>query len=277
MTSGRRWYDGKVAIVTGASKGIGSAIALRLALEGASLVLTALEDDLLRSVSARCRDLGSAVVTLRGDLADELLPRRLVELASTQLGGLDVVINNAFWEEPGRVGELPLASWDQTLRISLTAPMLVIQAALPEMVAKGGGSIVNISSMRAVAAGHGMAAYESSKAGLLALTRSVAVDYGGRGIRCNCVCPGLVLSERVRAWYEADPSRQYAMDTVVPLGRAGRPDEIASVVAFVGGPEASYMNGSIVAVDGGSLAGLPENAALTLAARFARDPRDQPK
>jgi NAD(P)-dependent dehydrogenase (short-subunit alcohol dehydrogenase family) len=132
------------------------------------------------------------------------------------------------------------------------------------MMERGGGSIVNVSSMRAVASGHGAAAYEAAKAGLLALTRSVAVDFGKHGIRSNCILPGLVLSERARAWYDGALHRRRAMDAHIPRGRPAQPDEIANVVAFVGSAEASYMNGSIVWVDGGALAGLPENAALEL-------------
>jgi NAD(P)-dependent dehydrogenase (short-subunit alcohol dehydrogenase family) len=269
--NGRGWYEGQTAIVTGASRGIGRAIAERLAREGANLVITAVEDDHLQAVEATCREIGSSVATLAGDLADESLPERLVQLAEERFGTVDVVINNAFWEEPGPVGEVSVAGWERTLRVSLTAAMLTTKAALGAMQVRGRGSIVNVSSMRAIAAGHGMAAYETAKAAMFGLTRSVAIDYGPKGIRCNCVCPGLVLSERVESWYAGADWRRLAMDTVVPLGRPGTPDEIANVVAFVGGPEASYMNGSIVWVDGGALSGLPENAALALAERFARD------
>jgi NAD(P)-dependent dehydrogenase (short-subunit alcohol dehydrogenase family) len=273
LTTSRGWYQGQVAIVTGASMGIGRAIAERLAREGASLVLTGLEESALSEVETTCRALGASAVSLPGDLADEKLPERLASLAQERWGGLDVVINNAFWEETGAVVDVSLAGWDRTLRVTLTAAMLMTKAGIGPMLARNGGSIVNISSMRAVAAGHGMVAYETAKAGLLALTRSVAIDYGPRGIRCNCVCPGLILSERVRGWYDGADSRRLAMDTVIPLGRPGTPDEIANVVAFVGGPEASYMNGSVLWVDGGSVAGLPENAALSLTERSTKDER----
>ena len=273
MTAPRDWYQGQVAVVTGASMGIGRAIAERLAREGANLVLTAIEEPKLSQVESACRAIGATVVSLPGDLADENLPQRLVSLAQDRFGGLDVVINNAFWEEPGPVDEVSLAGWERTLRVSLTAAMLLTKAAIGPMLERKAGSIVNISSMRAVAAGHGMVAYETAKAGMLALTRSVAIDYGSRGIRCNAICPGLVLSDRVRGWYEGAESRRVAMDTAIPLGRPGRPDEIASVVAFVAGPEASYMNGSIIWVDGGAVAGLPENAALRIAERLIEDPK----
>ena len=266
MTS-RAWFTGRTAIVTGASRGIGRAIAQRFADEGASLVLTATSGDRLDDVATACRQRGASVETVAGDLADPNLPARLVDVAIEAFGSLHIVVSNAFWDETAPVTDATLGGWDRTLRVTLTAPMLLAQAALPGMVTRGSGAIVLISSMRAVAAGHGYAAYESAKAGLLGLTRSIAVDYGPRGIRCNCVCPGLVLSERAMAWYDAAPWHKAAMDAVVPLRRPGRPSEVASVVAFLASDEASFVNGSTLWVDGGIGASLPENAALELAHR----------
>ncbi len=127
-----------------------------------------------------------------------------------------------------------------------------------------------VGSQRAISAGHGMPAYEAAKAGLIALTRSLAIEHGRDGIRTNCVSPGLILSERAREWLDEEAWRRHAMDTVIPLGRPGRPEELASVVAFVASDEASFMNGAIIWVDGGALAGLPENAALELAQEASR-------
>jgi NAD(P)-dependent dehydrogenase (short-subunit alcohol dehydrogenase family) len=260
-----QWFAGQVALVTGASRGIGRAIAERLADEGASLVMTATSLDQLMEAADACRRRGVRVLAVAGDLGDPGFPAELVAAAEAGLGRLDVLVSNAFWDETAPVTEVTPAGWERTLRVTLTAPMLLAKAALPSMTAAGRGSIVLVSSMHGVSAGHGMPAYEAAKAGLFALTRSLAVDYGPRGVRSNCVAPGLVLSERVRGWYEGAQWRTRAMDTVVPLRRPGTPQEIASVVAFVASAEASYMNGSIVWVDGGSVAGLPENAALELA------------
>lgn len=265
----RGWFQGQVAIVTGASRGIGRAVAERLASEGASLLLTAVDPTTLERVQRAAEELGATVEAVSGDLGDEDLPSRLVDVARQRLGRIDVIINNAFWEAPGSVADVSVDGWDRTLRVSLSAAMLLVKAALPTFIEQRQGSIVNVSSMRAVAAGHAMAAYESAKAAMFGLTRSIAIDFGRHGVRCNCVSPGLVLSERVRDWYESSEAHRLAMDAVVPLGRPGTPEEIANVIAFVAGPEASYMNGSIVWVDGGSVAGLPENAALELADRFA--------
>lgn len=273
--TGRGWFTGRTAIVTGASRGIGRAIAERFADEGATLVLTATSSAGLDEVVGACRERGARVEGVVGDLADPALPARLVEVAIETSGSLDVLVSNAFWDETRPVTEASLEGWDRTLRVTLTAPMLLAQAALPGMVASGSGSIVLIGSMRGVAGGHGYAAYESAKAGLLGLTRSIAVDYGRHGVRCNCVCPGLVLSQRAIDWYAAEDWRQQAMDTVVPLGRPGLPSEVANVVAFIASDEASFVNGATLWVDGGNGASLPENAALEIAERAAgaRDAR----
>jgi 3-oxoacyl-[acyl-carrier protein] reductase len=265
--TGRGWFTGKTAIVTGASRGIGRAIAERFADEGASLVLTATSSSVLDVVVEACRARGARVEGIAGDLADPAFAARLADAADSAFGGIDVLVSNAFWDETRAVTEATLEGWDRTLRVSLTAPMLLARATLPGMVARRSGSIVHIGSMRAVASGHGYAAYESAKAGLLGLTRSIAVDYGPSGIRCNCVCPGLILSERAVDWYAAEPWRMEAMDTVIPLGRPGQPAEVASVVAFIASDEASFVNGATIWVDGGNGASLPESAALELARR----------
>lgn len=262
--SGTRFRDRSV-LVTGASRGIGRAIALRFAAEGAALALTGAEDDELADVVAACRAAGSATVGMAGDLGDPALPAALVDLCVHEHGSVDVLVNNAFWERVGAVDEVDLKGWDRTLRVSLTAAMLLTGCALPHMLRRGGGAIVNVASQRAFAAGHGAVAYESAKAGLLALTRSTVVDFGPRGVRCNCVTPGLILSERAKAWYDGAAWRPRAMAAAIPLARPGRPEEVAAVVAFIASADASYVNGAVLAVDGGALAGLPENAALRLA------------
>lgn len=259
MTDG---HAGRVYIVTGASRGIGRAIAERLGRDGAFLVLAAGPgDDALLAEVARNSGKAEGVT---GDLADPALASSLVARAMESHGRIDGIVNNAFAEVLGSVGDVPLAGWDHTIRVSLTAPMLLAKAALPHMRKAGRGVILNIASQRAFASGHGAAAYESAKAGLIALTRSLAVDYGPDGIRTNCVSPGFILSERAVAWVEGGARRSEAMNAGIPLRRPGQPAEIASVVAFLLSDDASFINGAVVPVDGGALAGLPENAALAL-------------
>jgi len=253
---------GRAVIVTGTSRGIGRAIAARLAADGARLVLTAAPDEAEPLVAAAA-DCGNPPA-LALDLAEAGTGRRLVELCIKEHGALYGVVNNAARHFPGAVGEIGLADWDRAIRVNLTAAMLLAQAALPHLEAAGRGAIVNVSSQRAFASGHGEVAYESAKAALLALTRSTAVDYGPAGIRTNCVSPGLILSERAREWLEGGPRRREAMAAVTPLRRPGKPEEIAAVVSFLLSDDASYINGAVIQVDGGALAGLPENAALAL-------------
>jgi meso-butanediol dehydrogenase/(S,S)-butanediol dehydrogenase/diacetyl reductase len=255
-----RRLEGRTIIVTGASRGIGRAIAHRLASEGAKLVVAAAPDDaaLLDEVAQAC-----AAVAQTGDLVDPATARSLVALAVQRFRGVDGLVNNAMAEARGAVGDIDLAGWAMTLRVNLTAPMLLAQAALPYLRRRP-GAIVNIASQRAFASGHGAAAYESAKAGMVALTRSLAVDYGPAGIRSNCLSPGFILSERARAWLAAGSRREEAMRHAIPLGRPGLPEEIAAVVAFLLSDDAAYINGAVLPVDGGALAGLPENAALSL-------------
>jgi NAD(P)-dependent dehydrogenase (short-subunit alcohol dehydrogenase family) len=254
---------GRAFVVTGASRGIGHAIARRLGADGARLVITAdpADDERLATIAAALPD----AVPLSVDLGDAGAGARLVDLCLAHHGRIDGVVSNAARHFPGAVADVAVDDWDRALRVNLSAAMLLAQAALPHLVAAGRGAIVTIASQRAVASGHGEAAYESAKGALLALTRSLAVDYGPKGIRTNCVSPGLVLSERAREWLEGDPRRGRAMEAVIPLRRPGEPDEIAAVVAFLLSDDASYINGAIIPVDGGALAGLPENAALALA------------
>jgi meso-butanediol dehydrogenase/(S,S)-butanediol dehydrogenase/diacetyl reductase len=260
MTAKR--LEGRAIIVTGASRGIGRAIATRLSAEGAKLVLTAepSEADRLAEAATEC---GNAAALAR-DLAEPETAPSLVDLCLEKHGGLFGLVNNAARHFPGAVADIGLADWDRALRVNLTAAMLMSQAALPQLRAAGRGAIVNISSQRAFASGHGEPAYESAKAGLLALTRSLAVDYGPDGIRSNCITPGLILSERAVEWLDGGPRRREAMSLITPLGRPGEPAEIAAVVAFLLSDDASYINGAVIPVDGGTLAGLPENTALRL-------------
>ena len=257
MAGGR--FDGRVALVTGASRGIGRATAVQLAGEGARLVLNAFEERPgLEETAAACVAAGGEAAVLDGDLADPGVPRRLVERAVQRFGGLDLVVNNAFWEEHGSVLDATLDGWERTIQVSLRAAMLTVKAAVPVMLERGGGAIVNVSSVHGLASSPGFVSYESAKAGLLGLTRSVAVEFGPRQIRSNAVCPGFILTERTGVGWSGNTREQALLLAAIPLRRPGQPEEIARVVAFLGSDDASFINGAVLCVDGGSTASLVE-------------------
>ncbi len=257
-------FAGRVVLVTGASRGIGRATARRFADLGANLVLGAFrEEEGLAATTEECVRYGAQVVAVDGDLAERETAGRLVSTCVESFGQLDVVVNNAFWEEQASLTELSDSGWDRTVAVTLSAAMAIARSALPHLK-DSGGAIVNVASGHAVASAPRFAAYESAKGGLAALTRSIAVEYGCWGVRCNVVSPGLVLSERVEQWWSASADRQRAMSASIPLGRPGRPEEIARVITFLASEEASFVNGAFVAVDGGTTAMLPEVASLRL-------------
>lgn len=256
MTGRRR------VIVTGASRGIGRATAVRFAGFGSDVVLSAFEEpDGLEETARLCRSTGATAVTVDADLAHPGSAAHIVECCRRELGDVDVLVNNAFWEEHGGVSEVSRDGWDRTLAVSLSACMALAKEVIPHLKLTR-GAIVHVASAHAVASGPGFAAYEAAKAGMLALSRSIAVEYGRFGLRSNVVSPGLVLSPRMVEELDGSEHVRRALLSSVPLGRAAQPDEIAAVITFLASEEASFVNGAFLAVDGGTTAMLPEVASM---------------
>ena len=237
-----------MALVTGGGSGIGEATCRRLASEGAKVVVVDIDEASAQRVAG---EIGGTA--FRADVANPVQSEAMIEHAVETYGRLDVLDNNATGGGTiGRIADIDLEAWNRALAVNLTAPFLAIKFALPVMLGQGKGAIVNIASNAALQAEEGLGAYASAKAGLLALTRNVAAEYGRRGIRCNVVSPGAVETPPTRAFVAAVDGIRAKMERANTLRRLGQPDELAAAVAFLASDDASFVNGALYVVDGGA-------------------------
>jgi len=249
--------DGKVALITGGGTGIGAATAARFGAEGAQVIVTGRRPELLERVAAE-----TGAVAVPGEAADPQDASAAVRTAVDRFGGLDVLVANAGSGGGGAVLETDDAGWAEGIRLNLTTAFVSAREALPALVDRGGGSIVVVSSLAGLFAGPAMAGYVTAKHALIGLTRSMARDYGPRGVRVNAVCPGWVRTPVGDEQMDVLARRKgiareeaYALATSrVPLRRPARPEEIASIVLFLASEESSIMTGSVLVADGGAAA-----------------------
>jgi NAD(P)-dependent dehydrogenase (short-subunit alcohol dehydrogenase family) len=249
--------DGKVALITGGSSGIGEAIAMLFAQEGAAVVVTGRRQEPLTRVVQTIERAGGRALAVAGSVADEAHVRTAVSKVVTTFGKLTTLINNAGIVQWGkRLHEFDDQAWDDMLAVNLTGVFRMTRAALPEMIQAGGGAVVNISSNAGLIAIPLNAPYCATKGGLNALTRCVAVDYARDGIRCNAVCPGIVETPLTEAAL-ADPTIKAELLATYPLRRSGTPEEVARMVLYLASDEAAWVTGGIFPIDGGMTAGSP--------------------
>ena len=245
-------FAGRVVIVTGGASGQGRVAAELFAARGASVVVADIDGPGANRVAEAIGGLGIAV-----DIAREADVRRMVELTCDRYGGLDVLFNNAGvgFSATSRytmasIVDTPEEAWDAILAINLKGAAMACKHAIPRMVARGGGAIVNNASINAIAGVLGADAYTAAKGGLVALTRALAVEWGAKNVRTNCICPGPIDTPMISALLETE-SFNTAMTGMIPQGRVGRAEEVARVAVFLASDEASYLNGVILPVDGG--------------------------
>jgi NAD(P)-dependent dehydrogenase (short-subunit alcohol dehydrogenase family) len=242
----------KVAIVTGASSGIGRAAAMLFAREGAKVVVTARRQGELDTLVLEIERIGGRAVAVAGDVRREELAQSLVETAVGRFGGLDVAFNNAgSIGEMGTVPDLPLASWRETLETNLTSAFLCAKCQLPAMVARGGGSIVFTSTFVGYTVGFpGMAAYAAGKAGLIGLTQVLAAEFGTKGIRVNALLPGGTDTPMGRSVANT-PEIKAFVEGLHALKRMATPDEIARSALYLASDASSFVTGAALLADGG--------------------------
>ncbi len=242
-----------IALVTGSSKGIGLAIVRELHKQGCQVMACARGAEDLAAVA---NDIGSQnLATTTADMAEVADCRRVVEETLSAFGGIDIVVNNAGVYDPGSLADLAPDSWDHTFNVNVRAPYLVAQAAYPHLAQKGSGAVINIASTNGLMSEPQFAAYNASKAALISLTETMAVEWAASGIRVNAIAPGWVRTPLSEPWVADLSSAQ--LQALFPAGRVGLPEEIASMAAYLSSGSCPYLTGATIRIDGGMLAKHP--------------------
>ena len=240
---------GKVCVVTGAGSGIGRAVALALGREGAAVAVLDRDAGAANAVAADIRALGAKAEALVCDVSDERSVREVAARCAASLGPCDVLFNNAGILRGGSMAEMPLADWNAVLQVNLTGAFIVAQTFGQQMLARQRGSIIHTASIAASFATLNAGAYSVAKAGIAALSRQLAMEWGPLGVRSNAVCPGMTLTPLTQAAYNS-PGQTAARSKLIPAGRIGRPEEIAEAVLFLASDRSSYTNGAELTIDG---------------------------
>jgi NAD(P)-dependent dehydrogenase (short-subunit alcohol dehydrogenase family) len=246
-------FSGKVALVTGATSGIGQACALGFARAGASVVCVGRRNDALREVKTKISETGADVLTIEADLSATEAPANVVAHALETFGGIDVLVNAAGHISNGTIENTSLEAWDDMMNVNVRAVFQLMQQAVPSLIERR-GNIVNVSSVTGLRAFPGVLAYCVSKAALDQLTRCASLELAAKGVRVNAVNPGVVVTQIHKRGGMNDEAYAAFLEhskTTHPLGRTGRPEEIADLVLFLASDKASWITGATYSIDGG--------------------------
>jgi NAD(P)-dependent dehydrogenase (short-subunit alcohol dehydrogenase family) len=247
-----RPLEGMVAIITGASRGIGATSARTFATQGAKLVLAARTEQSIQAIRDEIRDAGGEALAVRVDVSDPQSVESLVKETIGKYGRLDAAFNNAAGGPPPTpLADLPVEAFDESVAVNVRGTFLCMKYEIPAMLAAGGGAIVNMSSTAGLRGVPGLAGYVASKHAIIGLTRVAALDYARQGIRVNAITPGPILTERLAGLEASDRERVSAF---VPMGRLGKAEEVAATAAWLLSAQASFITGAVLSVDGGRLA-----------------------
>lgn len=245
---------GKITLITGGGTGIGRAMAMAFAAEGAKVAVAGRRAEPLRAVVSEIHGQGGQAIAVPADVSRASDAARAVAEVAARFGGMNVLVNNAGVLSAATVEGISEEEWDRLIAINLKGPFLMSRAALPELRKAGGGAIVNVGSVLGLVAMKDRAAYCASKGGVTMLTKAMALDHAHEKIRVNCICPSIVETELVQGLFtttEAGRAAKAARLAGIPLGRMGRPDEVAAMAVYLASEESSWMTGTAIPLDGG--------------------------
>ncbi len=236
----------KVAVIVGGAKGIGRAIAIRFAEEGARVAINDIDKAAGQALESEIERLGGTSFYLRGDASSECDVLELMTAAKDRFGGLNILVNNVVAGEAALIAN----DWDSLTEVCLKSYWISMKAAFP-LMQQAGGSVVNVSSVNALMGFGKDHLYSGLKAAILGLSRSMVGEYSPHGIRINCICPGTIVTERWKVHFERDPEMEPKLAKLYPIGRLGSPEDVANAALFLASDEASFITGSVLTVDGG--------------------------